>query len=221
MWMPPSQTADDASEASDGASHPIGAIEATSLDKSTLFANVEPWETSEPSAKRDLADIAEARLAEMDLGSNDGLQIPSTARDLYDASPRESPSPEPHRRQERLTPGFGPVEINREQLPSEFVAGFQHLNLAHGRETYSVNNEALPVMPVFDKGFQDCLKSGKAIADGIHGSLSACGLVTDSSSELGRLRASAASLKSYESPASRLIGIVGDSAAGITKLGMF
>ncbi|KAL8868691.1 MAG: hypothetical protein Q9174_004824, partial [Haloplaca sp. 1 TL-2023] len=218
MRIPPNPTGDDASETSDGASDIASPVDTASLDESTLIVNVEPGETSEPLTRDGPADTVEARLAGLFLGSDDGLQTPSTARDLYDATPRASPSPKPRRRQGRSSPGLGPGEANDEQLESDFVTGFQHLNLAHERETYRVQDEALPVTPVFDKRFQDCLKSGKAIADAIHTSLSACSLAADGGSELGRVRANAARLKSYESPATRLIGIVGDSAAGKSSL---
>lgn len=221
MRVPPKQAAEDVSETSDGESDPTSPLEVTSLDESTMVINVESAETGEHPARGKLADLVQAQLAELDLRSNDGLQTPSTARDLYDASPRASPSPEPRQPQERSSPDLTPVETNGEQLPSDFVTGFEHLDLAQGRKTYSVKDEALPAMPVFDKRFQDCLKSGKAIADGIHAGLNACSLATEGDSELGRLRARAARLKSYESPATRFIGIVGDSAAGTTKLGMF
>ncbi|KAL8864708.1 MAG: hypothetical protein Q9198_009693, partial [Flavoplaca austrocitrina] len=175
-------------------------------------------ETSEHPPSGKLAELVQAQLAGLDLGSNDGLQTPSTARDLYDASPRASPSPEPLQHQDRTSPDLTPVETNGEQLSRDFVADFQHLDLAQGRKTYSVKDEPLPVMPVFDKRFQDCLKSGKAIADYIHAGLDACSLATEGDSELGRLRARAARLRSYESPATRFIGIVGDSAAGKSSL---
>ena len=221
MRMPPKQVAEDVSETSDVESGPTSPLEATKSDESTLIVNVESAETREHPATGNLSDLVQAQLAGLNLGSNEGLQTPSTARDLYDASPRASPSPEPRQCQGRSSPDLTPVQINGEQLASEFVADFQHLNLAQGRKTYSVKDEALPVMPAFDKRFQDCLKSGKAIADGIHAGLSACSLPTEGDSELARLRASAARLKSYESPATRFIGIVGDSAAGTIKLGIF
>ncbi|KAL8884624.1 MAG: hypothetical protein Q9215_007377 [Flavoplaca cf. flavocitrina] len=215
MRIPPKQAAEDVSETSDGESDPTSPLEVTSLDESTLLISVESAETSEHPASGKLADLVQAQLAELDLGSNDGLQTPSTARDLYDASPRASPSPEPRQHQDRSIPDLTPVETDGEQLSNDFVADFQHLDLAQGRKTYSVKDEPLPVMPVFDKKFQDCLKSGKAIADYIHAGLDACSLATEGDSELGRLRARAARLRSYESPATRFIGIVGDSAADL------
>ncbi|KAL8977326.1 MAG: hypothetical protein Q9205_006849, partial [Flavoplaca limonia] len=218
MRIPPKQAAEDVSETSDGESDPTSPLDVTSLDESTLLISVESAETSEHPASGKLADLVQAQLAGLDLGSNDGLQTPSTARDLYDASPRASPSPEPRQHQDRSIPDLTPVETDGEQLSNDFVADFQHLDLAQGRKTYSVKDEPLPVMPVFDKKFQDCLKSGKAIADYIHAGLDACSLATEGDSELGRLRARAARLRSYESPATRFIGIVGDSAAGKSSL---
>ncbi|KAL9629990.1 MAG: hypothetical protein Q9204_004957, partial [Flavoplaca sp. TL-2023a] len=144
MRVPPEQAAEDFSETSDGESEPTSSLGVTSLDESTLLISVESAETSEHPASGKLADLVQAQLSELDLASNDGLQTPSTARDLYDASPRASPSPEPRQRHERSGPDLTPVETNGEQLSSDFVAGFQHLDLAQGRKTYSVKDEALP-----------------------------------------------------------------------------
>lgn len=220
MRIPPKPAADDISEASDEATETSSSSEVTSPLESALTINVDPADTYGHSTKAHLEDLLRAQFVHVDLSrrSNDGLNTPSTARDLYDASPRASPSPEPRQREEQPTPNLAPIESHEDQLTSPIVAGLQHLELGGGPKTYNVKDEALPVMPVFDKKFQSCLKSGKAIADSIHANLSACSLAIEGDSELGRLRASAGRLRSFQSPAARLVGIVGDSAAGMSML---
>ncbi|KAL8846664.1 MAG: hypothetical protein Q9221_008271 [Calogaya cf. arnoldii] len=219
MRLPPKSTGDDASEASDESNKTSSLSEAMSPLESALTINVESIDTYEHSTKRNLADLLQAQFSHLDLsrGSNGGLNTPSTARDLYDASPRASPSPEPREREEQSTLDTTPIESHEDQLTSPVVAALRHLNIGHGPKTYNVKDEALPVMPVFDKKFQSCLKSGKAIADSIHANLNTCSLA-EGDSELGRFRATAGRLRSFESPATRLIGIVGDSAAGKSSL---
>ncbi|KAL8649989.1 MAG: hypothetical protein Q9226_005335 [Calogaya cf. arnoldii] len=219
MRLPPKSTVDDASEASDESNETSSLSEATSPLESALTINVDSTDTHEHSTKRNLADLLQAQFSHLDLTrrSNGGLNTPSTARDLYDASPRASPSPEPREREEQSTLDTTPIESHEDQFTSPIVTALRHLNTGHGPETYNVKDEALPVMPVFDKKFQSCLKSGKAIADSIHANLNTCSLA-EGDSELGRLRAAAGRLRSFESPATRLIGIVGDSAAGKSSL---
>ncbi|KAI4276084.1 MAG: hypothetical protein L6R38_005746 [Xanthoria sp. 2 TBL-2021] len=221
MRISPKPAADDISEASDEATETSSPSEMTSPLESALTINVDPADTYGHSTKANLEDLVRAQFVHLDLSrrsSNDGLSTPSTARDLYDASPRASPSPEPRQGEEQPTPDSTPIESHGDQLTSPIVAGLQHLALGGGPKTYNVKDEALPVMPVFDKKFQSCLKSGKAIADSVHANLSTCSLAIEGDSELGRLRASAGRLRSFESPATRLVGIVGDSAAGKSSL---
>lgn len=221
MRISPKPAADDISEASDEATETSSPSEMTSPLESALTINVDPADTYGHSTKANLEDLVRAQFVHLDLSrrsSNDGLSTPSTARDLYDASPRASPSPEPRQGEEQPTPDSTPIESHGDQLTSPIVAGLQHLALGGGPKTYNVKDEALPVMPVFDKKFQSCLKSGKAIADSVHANLSTCSLAIEGDSELGRLRASAGRLRSFESPATRLVGIVGDSAAGMSML---
>ncbi|KAL8662726.1 MAG: hypothetical protein Q9168_008214, partial [Polycauliona sp. 1 TL-2023] len=220
MRGPPKPAVDSVSEASDDGSETSDCSETTSPLESTLTINVDPADTYEDPAKENLADLVRAQFVGLDLSSPSeaGLETPSTARDLYDATPRASMSPEPPQEADQPTPDWSPIEGQGDQLTNNIAAALQHLNLDHGRKTYNVKDETLPVMPVFDKKFQDCLKSGKAIAGEIHAGLSVCSLAIEGNSELGRLRAVAGRLKSFASPATRLIGIVGDSAAGKSSL---
>ena len=219
MHVPPKPAADDILEPSDEASQTSSPLESTSPDDSALIINTHSADDDDPATQHHLSDLVEAQLAQLDLShrSNDGLETPSTARDLYDATPRPSPSPEPRQRDEQLIPDASPVESGRDQSSTTLVAEMHHLHLGNGPRIYNVGDEALPLEPFYDKEFQTCLKSGKAIADSIHASLGACSLTIQSDSELGRLRASADRLRFYESPATRRIGIVGDSAAGAIK----
>ncbi|KAL8994209.1 MAG: hypothetical protein Q9169_005755 [Polycauliona sp. 2 TL-2023] len=220
MRLPPKPAADDVSEASDDASETGSHSDATSPLETTLTINVDSADTHEDAAEDNLADLIRAQFVDLDLSgrSEVGLDTPSTARDLYDATPRASVSPEPTQREEQLNPDLLPIESHDDRFTSNIVSGLQRLNLDRGRKTYNVKDETLPAIPVFDKKFQDCLKSGKAIAGSIHAGLSACSLAIEGNSELARLRASAGRLRVFESPATRLIGIVGDSAAGMTGM---
>ncbi|KAL8905916.1 MAG: hypothetical protein Q9171_006480 [Xanthocarpia ochracea] len=210
MHVPPKPAADNILEPSDEASQTSSPLESTSPDDSALIINMHSADDDEPATQHHLSDLVEPQLAQLDLShrSNDGLDTPSTARDLYDATPRPSPSPSPQPRQrdEQLIPEASPVESGRDQSSTTLVAEMHHLHLGNGPRIYNVGDEALPVEPFYDKGFQNCLKSGKAIADSIHASLGACSLASQSDSELGRLRASADRLRYYESPATRRIG---------------
>ncbi|KAL8950134.1 MAG: hypothetical protein Q9222_003811 [Ikaeria aurantiellina] len=148
------------------------------------------------------------------------LNSPSTTRELYDATPRASPSPSPEQRSgHRNSNGNTTSNGNQaEQTENDLATGMQQLRVAHELTPYSVRDEALPSEPFFNKDFHKCLKSGREIAKNVHEGLSACSLATQNASELSRLRATAERLMSFESPASRLIGIVGDSAAGKSSL---
>ncbi|KAL8724298.1 MAG: hypothetical protein Q9166_008029 [cf. Caloplaca sp. 2 TL-2023] len=211
MPISPRPIADDASDADD---HDNKTARSLTPGESSLTINVDPADTDENPGDEDFAEIVQAQMARLHLsrGSNSGLETPSTANDLYDATPRASPSPElrPHDEHQGAEPS--PADSNENQLANDMTATMSHLQLGNGSRQYSVRDEAFPLEPFFDRDFQECLKSGKAIAGDIHTNLSACALAAPSDSELGRLRASANRLKSFESPAARL----GDHGSAVT-----
>ncbi|KAL8773729.1 MAG: hypothetical protein Q9209_001497 [Squamulea sp. 1 TL-2023] len=220
MRLPPKLAVDDTSEVSDAASETTSLAEAASLDDSALVINVHPADINEPTAEENLADLVEAQLAHLDIDrrSNTGLETPSTARNLYDATPRASPSPELRQHDEQSSPPLSPDDGNTQQLTSEVTTDMQQLHLDDAPLSYKVRDEPLPTEPFFSKEFQKLIKSGKAMANDVYVSLGTCSLATQSSPELGRVRASANKLRKFESPVTRLIGIVGDSAADIPDL---
>ncbi|KAL8782106.1 MAG: hypothetical protein Q9213_005676 [Squamulea squamosa] len=220
MRLPPKPAADDTSEVSDVASETTSLAEAASLDDSALVINLHPADINESTPKENLADLVEAQLAHLDLDrrSNTGLETPSTARDLYDATPRASPSPEPRQHDEQSNPPLSPNDGTAQQFTSNVTTDMQQLHLDDAPLSYIVRDEPLPTEPFFSKDFQKCIKSGKAMANDVYVSLGTCSLATQSSPELGRIRASADKLRNFESPVTRLIGIVGDSAAGKSSL---
>jgi len=146
--------------------------------------------------------------------SSDGQMI---SADLYDATPRSTPSPsqqfEGHRATaETVTNSNGPIETNDEDVQK--LPDIESLSLDQDRSEYDTRKELLPREPYFNKGFQTALKLGTVVASDLAKSLTHCVQATITGSDLNRLRVTATSLQDYRSTATRTIGIVGDSAAG-------
>ena len=85
---------------------------------------------------------------------------------------------------------------------------------SEGESRFEEEDEEEPAGPFFDKRFQLALKGGVSLAGKVADTLMGCELVTDTSSNLHRLWRDAAALRSYESPITRVICIVGDSGEG-------
>ncbi|KAL8696199.1 MAG: hypothetical protein Q9224_002922 [Gallowayella concinna] len=220
MRRPPNPVIDESSEASDSERETTSRSGTTSPDGYTIVVNVDQADTEDTSVMTNSANWVQARMAQLDLSrrGNSGLETPSTARDLYDATPGASPSPKPRHRGEKSDLELSSGESNGNQLADYAVTAMQRLCLDTAPRQYSIKDEALPLEPYFDQEFQNCLKTGKAIAGAVCKDLSTCSLATQSNTELGRLRAVADRLSSFESPATRFVGIVGDSAAGKSSL---
>lgn len=80
--------------------------------------------------------------------------------------------------------------------------------------SYDVKDEIPPREPYFDPAFQKALKNGLQLAGKIAACLQQCDLAHKVDSDLNKLYRTARQLESFESPATRTIGIVGDSATG-------
>ncbi|KAI4143217.1 MAG: hypothetical protein LQ341_002975 [Variospora aurantia] len=182
--------------------------------------NVNLGDVAEDTHDGSFAEGIGVQLAELDLSDirSDRLRTPSTARDLYNATPRASLSPEPHRRDRGRRAQSVLRERDNDQTEDDLVNGVRKLSLGNFAIPYDVGSEDLPPEPFFQKDFQRCLNSGRGIANAVHTTLAQCSLSTHTGSELSHLRDSANALRSFASPATRLVGIVGDSAAGKSSL---
>ncbi|KAL9009156.1 MAG: hypothetical protein Q9173_005791 [Seirophora scorigena] len=143
---------------------------------------------------------------------------PSTARDLYDATPRASLSPEPESRDRDLRAQAVPHEAANGQPEDDLVTDVRRFSLANYPRPYDAGSDDLQAEPFFQKDFQRCLKSGRGIANAVYTSLARCSLSTQADPELNHLRDSANTLRSFASPETRLVGIMRDSAAGKSSL---
>ena len=157
--------------------------------------------------------------------SSAGLRAPVTARGLYNATPRTSPSPSPGRSStsasRQATPantiadGVPLYEANALSTSSEDGApDIGRLDLHDRRTPYSVREESLPKEPFFDPAFQNALKAGISLAKRVSDDLAHCGIAHKPGSNLNKIWKTAQDLAEFKSPATRTIGIVGDSAAG-------
>ena len=79
---------------------------------------------------------------------------------------------------------------------------------------YPVLDEPLPPGPFSDRDYQNTLKSAKALTGDIFTNLSHCDWSARPGTQLQKIKQRAETLYKVDNPASRTIGIVGDSAAG-------
>lgn len=207
-----------ASIRSEGATESSEAITSTesAVSHDLPAVNVDPAYGDEDPTDDSYTDQVGAQLADLDLSPSrtGGLETPSTARDLYNATPRTSFSPEPHIHNRESHLGLAADVGNDDQPENDVVHGIRRLSLASPSKPYDTRDERLPSERFFDRHFQQCLKSGKELAEALHIGLSQCSLSSQPNSELGRLRTLADKLRNFESPATRRVGIVGDSGAG-------
>lgn len=82
------------------------------------------------------------------------------------------------------------------------------------KASYDVTDEIPPSEPYFDPAFQEALKKGTQLAGSIAETLGRSGLAHTVGSDLHKIYSTAKDLEGFQSPATRTIGIVGDSAAG-------
>lgn len=168
--------------------------------------------------------LASSRLLSPDipLPSVEGADL-ITVRDLPNATPRPSPSPEPAR-----TSTLDPEsEASGKCLPYLASSGdavdlpdLGALSLESEEAQfvpYNVDAEALPPNPCFDRDYQQALMKAKRLAGDVCNHLSQCGVASRVDTQLYKIKQRALQLNRFDSPASRTIGVVGDSAAGMNS----
>ena len=191
---------------------------------------------SSPTPDRSsLAPISEDTL--VPLGE---LRHPVTVRDLLNATPRPSPGPDSETsvqidssdaRNERPiredADGDSNDMVDQQRQPDllitshesddadlDLLADLEGMHLIDGYDVRA--SEPLPASPFSDPEFQNSLKRGIDLARSILNYLDSCELAAKPGTQLHRLRQTAFSLNSFDYPAKRRIGIVGDSGAGET-----
>lgn len=146
---------------------------------------------------------------------------PITVRDLSSATPRPSLSPEPRTHPapgaySDLIPAEETIdEPNRSEIEeTSNIPGLEDLSIEDEPVVYEVLDEPLPPGPFSDRDYQNALKSAKALAGDIFHELSLCERSARPGTQLYKIKQRAEALNKLDNPASRTIGIVGDSAAG-------
>ena len=94
----------------------------------------------------------------------------------------------------------------------DFLDDLDRLHLADEYDVRSV--EPLPASPFSNPEFQNSLKRGIDLAKAILDCVDSCEIAAKPDTQLNRLRQTACGLSSFDYPAKRRIGIVGDSGAG-------
>ncbi len=166
--------------------------------------------------------LSRERSPSFGLGSIANFESSFTFRRLFNATPEPS-SAVSDTPSQPLTDTD--KEVISEQPPPSAASvkglanSFQSLNIGvssqSGEEaSYDVKDEVPPQEPYFDPAFQEALKDGLQLAGKIAACLQQCDLAHKEDSDLHKLWSSARQLKSFESPATRTIGIAGDSATG-------
>lgn len=140
-----------------------------------------------------------------------------TASSLYNATPRPSPSPEASLDAEVIGMNSGDYDgLSEHMSPTKTsdLPSIGRLILDKDDDPYDIREEPLPDEPYFDHNFQLALKSATDLAGKIRETLGRCTLAENLASDLSRLLATARKLEHHDSPESRTIGIIGDSASG-------
>ena len=154
-----------------------------------------------------------------------------TARGLYNATPRPSPSPVPE-----SSPGSSlssdsegvpdsPSERSAYRRPkgtenigdgldAQIRFHLEHLNLGEEQHPYRVKDEKFPPGPYFQPDFQNALKEGIKLAGTVTDNIAHYNLAHEDGSSLKTILETAKNLRQFKSPISRTIGIVGSSGAG-------
>lgn len=142
------------------------------------------------------------------------IRDPITVRDLTNATPRPSPSPEPHT-QPALRAYGDLVRAQSETIdePNSPTTG-EEPDTENEPISYEVLDEPLPPGPFSDRDYQNALRSAKALTGKIFMNLCHCEGSARLGTQLHKIKQRAEALNKLDNPASRTIGIVGDSAAG-------
>ena len=149
------------------------------------------------------------------------LAEPITVRDLPNATPRPTPSPEPESISTLESPTYA---AGKETLSSSMTTGnldseglipsLEELDLSNDFLPYNVKAEPLPPGPFADRDYQNAVKAGKDLARNVADHLRLCETASQTSTQLYKIRKRAEELQRFDSPATRTIGLIGDSAAG-------
>ena len=149
------------------------------------------------------------------------LAGPTTVRDLPNATPRPTPSPEPE-----SVSGLGnPTDpAGKEALSSAMttryadsdglIPSLEELDLGNDFLPYNVEAEPLPEGPFADRDYQNAVKAGKDLAKNVADHLGICTMASQASTQLYKIQKRAKELQRFDSPATRTIALIGDSAAG-------
>ncbi len=161
--------------------------------------------------------------AEIPLSSVE-LADPITVRDLPNATPRPTPSPEPESMSTLGNSIYPASEEALSTLSSAMPAGnldseglipsLEELDLGNDFLPYNVEAEPLPPGPFADRDYQNAVKAGKDLARNVADHLRLCKTASQASTQLYKIQKRAEELQRFDSPASRTIGLIGDSAAG-------
>ncbi len=149
------------------------------------------------------------------------LADPITVRDLPNATPRPTPSPEP----ESMSTLGNPIHAaSKEALSSPKTTGnldseglipsIEELDLGNEFLPYNVGAEPLPPGPFADRDYQNAVKAGKDLARNVADHLRLSETASQASTQLYKIQKRAEELQRFDSPATRTIGLIGDSAAG-------
>lgn len=158
------------------------------------------------------------------------LAPPSTVNDLYNATPRSSPAPTVRipldTRCDSISANLGDLCIESSVAAEEQGDTYmEHIaaQLADvhidpddltSRLTVPVREELLPQAPFFDQKLQRAIKKAQIMMANIAEQLGVFELAKDPQSGLYALRKQALASREFENDAVRIIGIVGESAAG-------
>ena len=145
----------------------------------------------------------------------------STISDLYDATPRPSLSPEPTSVIDTptvVTPGAGEDHL-QQGSPVNITSKLAQISLrneaSNNGTPYRVEyDEALPNEPYFDQDFQRALKAAVQLTKTVSNELRQC--QPPQNSNLFKLLRGADELQDFAPKTRRTIGLIGDSAAGMS-----
>lgn len=175
-----------------------------------------------PPLSKDYLSGSPSRSPSLGLNSIKSYEGSFTFRLLYNATP-EPGSEVSDNPSEPLTDTDKEVISGQPAQSDASVKGlsnnFRRLDLDTTSESgealsYDVKDEIPPPEPYFDPAFQKALKKGLQLAGKIAACLQRCDLSHQVDSDLHKLYRTSRELESFESPATRTIGIVGDSATG-------
>lgn len=146
---------------------------------------------------------------------------PITVRDLPNATPRPSPSPESKSISILGTlidpagkEALSNTTTTRYADSDGFIPGVEELDLGDDFVPYDVEAEPLPEGPFADRDYQNAVKAGKDLAKTVADYLGICATASQASTQLYNIQKRAEELQRFDSPATRTIALIGDCAAG-------